>query len=248
MADIIAGRQPVLEALRAGRCINRLLLARDCGRHSVVAEILYLARTGRIPVSYVPRSLLDEESGSRVHQGVLAYASPREYASLEGLLQRSMEKGEAPLYCILDGIEDPQNLGAILRTACAAGFHGVVTRSRRAVGLTAAVSKASAGAIEHVPVARVTNIAYTIAALQERGLWIVAVDGSGESRYSTVDYTAPTAIVIGGEGTGVSDLVRRKCDAIVSIPMCGAIGSLNASVAAALVMYEAYRQRGWPVV
>ena len=175
----------------------------------------------------------------------MAYAASKSYVTVDDLLAVSKEKMEHPLYCVLDGIEDPQNLGAILRVSGATGTHGVIIRSRRAVGLTPAVAKASAGAIEYVPVARVSNIAYTIAALQEQNVWVVGVDGSGESLYTDVDYAAPTAIVIGGEGKGVSDLVRRKCDSVVRIPMRGRIESLNASVAAALVLYEAYRQRGW---
>jgi len=245
MTDVIAGRQPVLEALRSGRPVNRVLLSRDSGRHSAVAEILHLAQVNRIPVDFVPKLALDQASGDVAHQGVVAYAASKGYVTLEDLFEVSREKREKPLYCVLDGIEDPQNLGAILRTAEASGIHGVIIRSRRAVGLTATVSKASAGAVEYVPVARVSNIAYAIAHLQEQGVWVVAIDGNGDSVYDQLDYTAPTAIVVGGEGRGVSDLVRKKCDGVVRIPMHGDISSLNASVAAAVVMYEAYRQRGW---
>jgi 23S rRNA (guanosine2251-2'-O)-methyltransferase len=247
MPDVIAGRQPVLEALRAGRPVNRLLVARDAGRHSVLAEILHLAHAAKIPIDYVPRSGLDHACSDAVHQGVLAYAAARSYVTLDDLLDVSRDMREQPLYCLLDGIEDPHNLGAILRTACATGVHGVVVRSRRAVGLTAAVAKASAGAIEYVPVARVANMAYTISSLQQNGVWVVGIDASGQSPYTNVDYTAPTALVIGGEGRGVADLVRKKCDIVVGIPMRGEVSSLNASVAAAIVMYEAYRQRGWVV-
>lgn len=243
--DIIIGRQPVLEALKAGRPVNRLALARDSGRHSLIAEILHLAQANRIPVDFVSRLALDQVSGTASHQGVIAYTGAKEYVTLDEVVASSLQLREAPFYCIADGIEDPQNLGAILRTCCAAGVHGVITRTRRAVGLTAAVSKASAGAIEYVPVARVANITYCIAELQRQNVWVVGVDGSGDMLYTEVDYTAPVAIVIGGEGQGVSDLVRRKCDALVRIPMRGEISSLNASVAAAIVLYEAYRQRGW---
>lgn len=245
MTDIVAGRQPVLESLRAGRPINRLLIAQDSRRHSIIAEILYLARSRRIPVDFVPRAMLDQESNTAVHQGVLAFAGAKAYVDLDDLLDVSREKGEPPLYCVLDGIEDPQNLGAILRSCNATGTHGVVIRSRRAVGLTASVSRASAGAIEYVPVARVSNIAYSIASLQKQNVWVVAIDGSGDCVYTDVDYLAPTAVVIGAEGGGVSDIVRKKCDQVARIPMRGDISSLNASVAAALVLYEAYRQRGW---
>ena len=245
MADVIEGRNPVLEALRSGRSVNRLLLASDTGRHSAVAEILRLARAARIPVDYVHRSVIDNASMSTAHQGVIAYAAAKDYVDLEDLLALSRKRGEPPLYCILDGIEDPQNLGAILRTADASGIHGVVIRSRRAVGLTAAVAKASAGAVEYVPVARVANIAQTIETLKKNNVWVVGVDLGGAADYTQMDFTAPTAIVIGAEGKGVSDLVRKRCDWIASIPMKGRISSLNASVAAALVMYEAFRQRGW---
>lgn len=245
MPDIIAGRQPVLEALRAERPINRLLVSQDSGRHSILAEILHLAQSQRIPVDFVSRLAMDQACGAVAHQGVLAYAGSKAYVTLDDLLAISRDRKEQPLYCLLDGIEDPQNLGAILRTSNAAGVHGVVVRSRRAVGLTAAVSRASAGAVEYVPVARVSNIAYSIEALQRQSVWVVGIDGRGDRVYTEIDYMAPTAIVIGGEGEGVSDLVRRKCDMVARIPMRGDIGSLNASVAAALVLYEAYRQRGW---
>ena len=245
MADVIEGRNPVLEALRSGRSVNRVLLAIDMGRHSAVAEILRLARAAKIPVDYVHRSVIDEASMTSAHQGVIAYAAAKEYAELEDLLELSRERGEPPLYCILDGIEDPHNLGAILRTAEASGIHGVVIRSRRAVGLTAAVAKASAGAVEYMPVARVANIAQAIRTLKKNNVWVVGIDLGGEADYTQVDFNWPTAIVIGAEGKGVSELVRKKCDSIASIPMKGQISSLNASVAAALVMYEAFRQRGW---
>ena len=158
MADIIEGRNPVIETLKSGRPINRILLARDIGRHGAIAEVLHLSQARGIPVEYVTRRVIDESSTTSAHQGVIAYAAVKEYVALENLLIISKERNEPPLYCILDGIEDPQNLGAILRTAEASGIHGVIIRSRRAVGLTAAVAKASAGAVEYVPVARVSNI------------------------------------------------------------------------------------------
>ena len=245
MADIVAGRQPVWEALKAGRPINRVLVAQDAGRHSTIAEILHAAQSRRIPVDFVPRLVLDQEIGSGTHQGVVAYAAAKDYVDLDELLEVSRRRSEPAFYCILDGIEDPQNLGAILRTCCAAGVHGVVVRSRRAVGLTAGVAKASAGAIEYVPVARVSNIAYSMDALQRQGVWVVGIDGRGDCLYTDVDYTVPTALVIGAEGTGVSDVVRKKSDRVARIPMRGDVASLNASVAAALALYEAFRQRGW---
>jgi 23S rRNA (guanosine2251-2'-O)-methyltransferase len=243
MSDTIEGRQPVLEALRSGRAMNRILLARDSERHGAIAEILALARQRGIPFEYVDRKILERNASTAVHQGVLAYAAAKEYVSLEDLLSISRAKGEQPLYCILDGLEDPHNLGAILRTADAAGMHGLIIRNRREVGLTPVVAKASAGAIEYVPVARVANISQAIEALKKNGVWVVGVEASSGMTFNRVDFKLPTAIVIGGEGTGISELVRKKCDVLVSIPMGGRISSLNASVAAALVMYEAFRQR-----
>jgi len=244
--DIIAGRQQVLEALKSGRPINRLVLSHEIGRHSIVAEILRLAREQRIPVEHAPGRALADAAGGSPDQGVLAYAAAKDYVEVDDLLERSRVKGAAPLYCILDGIEDPQNLGAILRTADAAGVHGVIVRARRAVGLTAGVSRASAGAIEYVPVARVPNIAQTIERLKQLNVWIIGVDRSGPTEFTQIDYTGGVALVIGSEGAGLSDLVKKRCDMIASIPMRGQVSSLNASVAGALVMYEAFRQRRSP--
>ncbi len=177
-------------------------------------------------------------------QGVIAYAAVKDYVELEALFAISKERNEPPLYLILDGIEDPQNLGAILRTADATGIHGVIVRSRRAVGLTPAVARASAGAVEYVPVSRVVNISQTIETLKKEGVWVVGIDMQADTDYTRVDFKPPTAIVVGGEGKGLSPLVRKRCDTIASIPMKGKISSLNASVAAAVVMYEALKQRG----
>jgi len=243
MADIIEGRNPVIEALKSGRTINRILLARDIGRHSAIAEVLHISQARGIPVEYVTRRVIDESSTTSAHQGVIAYAAVKEYVALENLLIISRERNEPPLYCILDGIEDPQNLGAILRTAEASGIHGVIIRSRRAVGLTAAVAKASAGAVEYVPVARVSNISQAVVILKRSGVWVVGIDPTGKIDYSQVDFRLATAIVVGGEGKGLSDLVKKRCDSVASIPMRGKITSLNASIAAALVMYEAFKQR-----
>ena len=243
MADIIEGRNPVIEALKSGRPLNKILLARDSGKHSTVAEILYLSRSRGIPIEYVTKNIIDRLSITRAHQGVIAYVAAREYIALEDLITISKEINELPLYCILDGIEDPHNLGAIIRTAEASGVHGVVIRSRRAVGLTAAVAKASAGAVEYVPVAKVSNISQAIETLKKSNIWVIGIDPAGEIDYSKVDFHLPTAIVIGSEGKGLADLVKKRCDYLVSIPMRGRITSLNASIAAALVMYEAFRQR-----
>lgn len=245
MTDVIEGRNPVLEALRSGRPLNRVMIAEGVGQHSAIAEILHLARAARVPVEYVPRAVIDRNSATSAHQGVMAYVASKEYADLDDLLAASAKKNEPPLYCILDGIEDPQNLGAILRTADAAGIHGVVIRSRRAVGLTPVVAKVSAGAVEYVPVARVNNISQAMLDLKKEGVWVVGIDAEGKSDYTNVDFKLPTAIVIGAEGQGLSDLVKKRCDLLARIPMKGKITSLNASVAAALAMYEAFRQRGW---
>jgi 23S rRNA (guanosine2251-2'-O)-methyltransferase len=241
--EIIEGRNPVIEALRAGRPISKLLLDRNIRSGGAVDQILHLARLKGVPVEYVDSLNLDRQSLTGSSQGVIALAAAREYVDLDYLFGVSRERQEPPLYLILDGIEDPHNLGAILRTAEATGIHGVIIRERRAVGLTPAVVKASAGAVEYIPVARVTNISQSILTLKKNNVWVIGIDMAGEVDYDKVDFGLPTAIVIGGEGKGLSDLVRKRCDTIVSIPMKGKISSLNASVAAAVVMYEALKQR-----
>jgi len=243
MEDVIEGRNPVLEALKAERPISKLLLSRDIERHSVIGQILHHARRRRIPVERVDPRLIRKLSPTGRSQGVLAMVAVKDYVDVGYLLQASRQRDELPLYIILDGIEDPHNLGAILRTADAAGVHGVIIPRRRAVGLTAAVSRASAGAVEHVPVARVGNVSQTIRNLSEEGIWTVGVDMTGDEDYTQADYRQPVALVIGAEGKGLSRLVKERCDLLVSIPMKGHIASLNASVSAALVMYEAARQR-----
>ena len=244
-AGIIGGRNPVIEALKSGRPINKVLLAHNIKQHSTIAEILYLSKARKIPVEYVTKDVIDRLSTTTVHQGVIAYVAVREYVTLIDLLAISKERNEPPLYCILDGIEDPQNLGAIIRTADASGVHGVIVPSRRAAGLTAGVAKASAGAVEYVPVARVSNLSQTIETLKKSNIWVIGIDPTGKSDYTKVDFSLPTAITIGSEGRGLSHLVKERCDYLASIPMRGKITSLNASIAAALVMYEAFRQRGW---
>ncbi len=243
MAEIIEGKNPVLEALRAKRPINKILLAKGLKRDSTVTGILDLARKSRIPVEYAERHILDRQSPAGASRGVLAYTAARDYATLDELLAIPQAMGEPALYCVLDGIEDPANLGAILRTAGATGIHGVIIRARRAVGLTSAVARTSAGAIEHVPVARVANIAQAIETLKKNGIWVIGIDITGTTDYADIDFRLPTAIVIGSEGKGLSSLVRKRCDSVAFIPMKGKIGSLNASVAAALVMHGAFRQR-----
>jgi 23S rRNA (guanosine2251-2'-O)-methyltransferase len=243
MSDIIEGRNPVLEALRAGRPINRILLSRTVQRHSVIGEILHLARARGVPVEPVDNQALRRLSETENNQGVIALAAVKDYISLDELFEVSKRKGELALYCILDGIEDPQNLGAIVRTADASGFHGIIVRARRAAGLTSVVAKVSAGAVEYVPVARVANIAQALEELKKAGVWSIGIDMQAKQEYTAVDYRMPTALVVGAEGVGMSDIVRKHCDILARIPMRGHIASLNASVAAALVMYEAYRQR-----
>ena len=245
MTDTIEGKNPVIEALKTGRPINKVLLARGSGLHAATTEIMNAARARGIPVEFVDRRFIDRMAATTSHQGVIAYTSIKEYLTLEDLLAISQEKKELPLYCVLDGIEDPYNLGAIIRTAEASGIHGVIIRSRRAVGLTATVAKASAGAVEHVPVARVANISQAMLLLKRSGVWVIGIDQGGQTPYHQIDFKVPTAIVIGSEGGGLSDLVKKRCDSLASIPMVGRITSLNASVAAALVMYEAFKQRKW---
>jgi len=243
MAEVIEGKNPVLEAMRAGRPINKILLAKNVKSDSAIAGILGFARSKKIPVEYIDRRVLERRGLTGASQGVLAYAAAREYATLDELMAIPEKKGEPALYCVLDGIEDPMNLGAILRTAEATGVHGIIIRSRRAVGLTSIVAKASAGAIELVPVARVANIAQAIETLKKNNIWVIGIDMAGEMDYTKVDFRLPTAIVIGSEGKGLSPLVRKRCDSIAFIPMKGQITSLNASVAAALIMYAAFQQR-----
>jgi 23S rRNA (guanosine2251-2'-O)-methyltransferase len=243
MADIIEGRNPVTEALKAGRPITKIIIARAAGQQDVVDEIVNLSISKGIIVERVARDAIDRLSTTNAHQGVIAFTSASEYKTLEDLLAISRERNEPPLYCILDGIEDPYNLGAIIRTAEASGIHGIVIRSRRAVGITAIVAKASAGAVEYVPVAMVANISQAMEKLKQHNIWVIGIDAAGDIDYGMADYKIPTAIVIGSEGKGLSDLVKKRCDYLACIPMQGKITSLNASVAAALVMYEAFRQR-----
>ena len=241
--DIIVGRNPVIEALRAGRRINRILIENNVEKHGSIGQILQLAKNSHIEVEYTDRHSLARYSSTGSDQGVIAFAEAKGYLHLGDLLEVSSKKGEAPFYLVLDGIEDPHNLGAILRTADATGVHGVIIRERRAVGITPTVIKASAGAVEYVPVAHVNNISQAIITLKKNNIWVIGVDMNGKVDYTAVDFRLPTSIVIGSEGKGLTDLVVKRCDMIVSIPMKGKISSLNASVAAALVMYEAFQQR-----
>lgn len=240
-SDVIAGRNPVTEALRSGRAIEKLLIAKGelSGSVKVIAA---LAKEKHIPIKEVDRKKLDFICGGASHQGIAAIAAVKEYASVEDIFNLAAEKGEQPFIIVLDEIEDPHNLGAIIRTAECAGAHGVIIPKRRAVGLTYTVGKASAGAYEYIPVARVTNIVNTLDELKERGCWVYGADMNGES-YCTADLKGASVLVIGSEGKGLGRLVKEKCDAVLSLPMLGKINSLNASVAAGVLMYEFTRQR-----
>ncbi len=241
--DIIEGRNPVIEALRSGRPLTRLLLARTTTGRGAITEVIQLAREHGVPVEYVERQTIERMSATGASQGIIACAAAKEYAGLDDLLAIPQEKGESALFVVLDGVEDPRNLGAVLRTADATGVHGVIIRSRRAVGLTSTVGKTSAGAIEYVPVARVANIYQAIEKLKKNNVWVTGIDMSGKVDYTGVDFKPPTAIVLGGEGAGLSALVRKSCDSLASIPMKGKVTSLNISIAAAVVLYEVLRQR-----
>ena len=243
MAEIIEGKNPVLEALTAGRPVNKILLAKGVKNDSAISEILGQAREKKIPVEYVERHILDRQSSTGNSRGIIAFAASHDYATLDELLKIPAKTAERALFCLLDGIEDPANLGAILRTAWGTGVHGIIVRSRRAAGLTSAVARTSAGAIEYVPVARVANISQAIETLKKNGIWVTGIEMTGEVDYASVDFTLSSAIVIGSEGKGLSPLVRKHCDTVAYIPMKGKISSFNASVAAALVMHWAFRQR-----
>ena len=239
--SVIVGRNAVLEALRSGRGIECLYVQRPPFTGSL-GRIVGIARQKRLLVKEAGKGKLDELSGGENHQGVVAITQAYEYVDVADILAKARDKGEAPFLVILESIQDPHNLGAILRTADACGVHGVIISKRHAVGLTAAVAKTAAGACEYVPVAKVNNIAQTIGELQKEGLWIASGDKDGEMAYSTT-LTGPIALVIGGEHEGVSRLVREKSDYIVKLPMMGHVNSLNASVAAGVLMYEIVRQR-----
>ena len=237
----IEGRNAVLEAFRSGKTIDRLFVLDGC-QDGPVRTIVREAKKHDTIVNFVPKERLDSMSETGHHQGVMAYAAAYEYAEVEDILKIAEEKGEPPFLFLLDGIEDPQNLGAIIRTANLAGAHGVIIPKRRAVGLTATVARTSAGALNYTPVAKVTNMAATIEDLKKRGIWFVCADMGGESMYR-LNLTGPIGLVIGNEGEGVSRLVKEKCDMIASIPMKGDIDSLNASVATGVLAYEIVRQR-----
>ena len=237
----IEGRNAVLEAFRSGKTIDRLFILDGC-KDGPVQTIVREARKGDTIITFVKKERLDQMSETGKHQGVIAYAAAYEYAQVEDMLALAREKGEDPFLFILDGIEDPHNLGAIIRTANLAGAHGVIIPKRRAVGLTATVARTSAGALSYTPVAKVTNISATIEDLKKEGLWFACADMNGEVMYRC-NLKGPIGLVIGNEGEGVSRLVREKCDMVATIPMKGDIDSLNASVAAGVLAFEVVRQR-----
>lgn len=241
MSEQIEGRNAVLEAFRSGKCVDKLFILDGC-QDGPVRTIAREARKTDTIINYVSKERLDQLSETHAHQGVIAQVAAYDYSTVDEILARAEEKGEAPFLIILDNVEDPHNLGAIIRTANLAGAHGVIIPKRRAVGLTSTVAKTSAGAINYTPVAKVTNIVRTIEELKEKGIWFVCADMGGETMYD-LDLTGPTGLVIGNEGEGVSRLVREACDFTASIPMKGDIDSLNASVAAGVLAYEIVRQR-----
>ena len=240
--DVLVGRYAVTEALKSGRGINKLWIASG-DREGSVSEIAALAKERGIVVQYVERAKIEALAGGHRHQGVLAYVAPVPYAELDDILKAAEEKGEAPFLVLLDELEDPHNLGALLRTADATGVHGILIPKRRSVSLNATVAKTSAGAVEYVPVARIGNIAQTLKKLKEKGFWVAGADMDGEKAYYEADLTGPLVLVVGSEGRGMSRLTKEACDFIVSMPMVGRINSLNASVAGSILMYESMRQR-----
>jgi 23S rRNA (guanosine2251-2'-O)-methyltransferase len=242
--DKLTGIHAVKEALEARRPIDRIAIAK--GRQDTrVEEIVQLARQQGVPVRFEERGQLDRLANSKDHQGVVALAAARAASSLEDILAHAnaAAPGQLGLIVLLDGVEDPHNLGAIIRTALAAGAHGVVIPERRAAGLTDTVARASAGALAHLPVAKVTNLVRTMEELKEAGYWLVGLDEQGDKNYTEVDYTSPVGIVLGSEGQGLHELTRKRCDFVVSLPTTGPVKSLNVSVAAGVVLFEAIRQR-----
>ena len=241
--DKLTGIHAVKEALEAGRPLEYVLIAK--GRQDTRAEeIVQLARRNGIAVRFEERAQLDRSAGTRDHQGVVALGAARAAATFDDILKSAnKEHGKPGLIVLLDGVEDPHNLGAVIRTALAAGAHGVIIPERRAAGLTDTVARASAGALAHLPVAKVTNLVRTMEELKEAGYWLVGLDERGDKSYTEVDYTSPTGIVLGGEGGGLHELTRKRCDFVVSLPTTGPVKSLNVSVASGVVLFEALRQR-----
>lgn len=240
--EIIVGRNSVMEALKSGRSINKVMIAKG-ERQGSVREIIGFAKSNGLIVQEVEMHKLDELASGMRHQGIAALAAPVDYVEIEDILAKATEKGEAPFIVLLDELEDPHNLGAILRTADAAGVHGVLIPKRRSCPLSATVAKTSAGAVEYVPVARIGNVAQTLKDLKKAGLWVVGADMDGDKDFYQADLTGPMVVVVGSEGKGLGRLTKEHCDFLVRIPMRGKINSLNASVACSLLLYESLKQR-----
>lgn len=239
--EIIGGKNPVLEALRADRDVNKIWIAEGVQKKGLT-ELLQLAKEKGVLVQFVPKKKIDSLTDSN-HQGIAAAVAAYNYAELDDLFKAAASRSEDPFFLILDELEDPHNLGSIMRTADAIGVHGLIIPRRRAVGLTAVVAKASTGAIEHVPVVRVNNLSQTVDELKKRGVWIAGTDAKESADYRNMDANLPLAVIIGSEGKGMSRILRDKCDFLYQLPMTGHVTSLNASVAASLLMYEVYRKR-----
>ena len=244
MAEYVWGRYPVLEALRSRRRVHRVLIAQG-PRDPALTQIQDQARRVGVTVETVSRRRLDDLSKGGNHQGVLALTAPREYADLDDILARAEARGEEPLIVVLDAIQDVQNLGSLIRTAEAVGAHGIVIPEHRAAGLTPAVDKTSAGAVEFLPVARVTNLNQMLDDLKRKGIWCIGLDGDAETTYDKANLKGPIALVVGNEAKGISRLTRQHCDLLIRLPMRGHVGSLNAAVAGSVALYEIVRQRGW---
>lgn len=238
---IIEGRNPIIEALKSNRSIEKIMVNK-ASKEGSIKKILAMAKEKKVIIQEVDRHKLDEMSESHAHQGVIAITSDYRYYDLDEILEIPKERGEDPFFIILDGITDPHNLGSIIRTADAVGAHAVIIPKRRSVQITPIVAKASAGAVEYLPVCKVTNIVNTIKTLKENGLWIAAVDMDGQTFYQQ-NLGGPLGLVVGSEGEGISRLVKQNCDFTVSMPMSGNVTSLNASVAGGILLYEVYRQR-----
>lgn len=239
--EIIGGKNPVLEALRADRDINKIWIAEGVQKKGI-AELLQLAKEKKVIVQFVPKKKIDGLTDSN-HQGIAAAVAAYNYAELDDLFKVAESRSEDPFFLILDELEDPHNLGSIMRTADAVGAHGLIIPKRRAVGLTAVVAKASTGAIEHIPVVRVNNLSQIVDELKKRNVWIAGTDAKESVDYRKMDASLPLAVIIGSEGKGMSRILREKCDFLYQLPMVGHVTSLNASVAASLLMYEVYRKR-----
>lgn len=240
--DLLVGRNAVLEALKTGRPLNKLYI-QDGARQGSVKEIVALAKEQGLVLEFVPVERLATLAGKVQHQGIVAFAAPIKYQELEDVLALAKEKNEMPFLLLLDELQDPQNVGAIIRTAAAVGVHGVLLPKRRTCQITPAVVKASAGTVEYVPIVRIGNVAQTLEKLKKEGLWVVGADMQGAVDYTKADFSYPLVLVVGSEGKGMTRLVKETCDVLLSIPMPGKVNSLNASVAGALLLYEVLRKR-----